>query len=121
MPCEAEVRSLRVRMTLPPSKLAPDRKLDFGDLCGSIISCPNECEMNQHMQGVSPYWRGLAVNVGKEKCCYTIADRMIHERCTLRDEHREYYVEDLIDHRHPAKFRMNYYRMEQIWSHIEKL
>ncbi|PIO69855.1 hypothetical protein TELCIR_08310 [Teladorsagia circumcincta] len=125
MPSDARIRSLREMLAVPPCKLAPDRKLDFGDQCGSVISCPDECEMNKLMMGISPFWAGSMKKANGKNCSCTRAEGTMRDRSTpsftLREDHKEYYLEDLIDHRQPEKFRMDYYRMEKIWSQLKKL
>ncbi|KAK6010979.1 hypothetical protein OSTOST_23947 [Ostertagia ostertagi] len=125
MPSDARIRSLREMLAVPPCKLAPDKKLDFGDQCGSVISCPDECEMNKLMMGISPFWTGSMKKPSDKNCSCTRAEGTMRDRSTpsftLRDDHKEYYLEDLVDHRQPEKFRMDYYRMEKIWSELKKL
>nr|CDJ97003.1 unnamed protein product [Haemonchus contortus] len=121
-------RSLRFMLALPPSKLSPNRKLDFGDHCDSIINCPEGSDMNQHMLGISPFWKTAKTNAIRKSWRCTRAGRIMRDSqrfgyfpsYLLRDDYKEYYVEDLIDHCNQTRYRIDYNRMEQIWSHLER-
>lgn len=52
---QKRIERLRYVLMMPPGKLAPDKKPDFGDHCGTIINCPDEIEMNRHMMVRNPY------------------------------------------------------------------
>ncbi|VDO69008.1 unnamed protein product [Heligmosomoides polygyrus] len=121
---EKKMQKLRVVLSLPPIKLEPDKKPDFGEHCGSVINCPDESEMNEHMLGISPFWKGSAAKTNGKKSARKRAAVLRERRASFtpsEDDYREYYVEDLIDYRDPAKFRDDYYRMEEIWSQLKDI
>ncbi|VDK60036.1 unnamed protein product, partial [Cylicostephanus goldi] len=46
---QKRIERLRYVLMLPPGKLAPEKKPDFGDHCGTVINSPDEVDMNKHM------------------------------------------------------------------------
>ncbi|EYC20042.1 hypothetical protein Y032_0023g838 [Ancylostoma ceylanicum] len=122
---QKRIERLRYVLMMPPGKLAPDKKPDFGDHCGSIINCPDEIEMNRHMMGISPFWRGPMVKSNTKGFYLTRTGRRMHDRdesyAPLDENHREYYLEDLVDYREPTRLRKDYSTMERIWSQLENL
>ncbi|RCN27226.1 hypothetical protein ANCCAN_27041, partial [Ancylostoma caninum] len=122
---QKRIERLRYVLMMPPGKLAPDKKPDFGDHCGTIINCPDEIEMNRHMMGISPFWRGPMVKSNTKGFYLTRTGRRMHDRdesyAPLDENHREYYLEDLVDYREPTRLRKDYSTMERIWSQLENL
>ncbi|RCN31432.1 hypothetical protein ANCCAN_22785 [Ancylostoma caninum] len=105
---QKRIERLRYVLMMPPGKLAPDKKPDFGDHCGTIINCPDEIEMNRHMM------------VGKS-IIIRVRLSLDESYAPLDENHREYYLEDLVDYREPTRLRKDYSTMERIWSQLENL
>uniref|UniRef100_A0A0K0DPN0 Protein kinase domain-containing protein n=1 Tax=Angiostrongylus cantonensis TaxID=6313 RepID=A0A0K0DPN0_ANGCA len=122
---QKRMQRLRLVLNLPPGKLPADRKPDFGEQCASVISCPDENEMNRHMLGISPFWKG-PLTKNNSKCFYlTRTGRRMHDKdesyTPLEDDYKEFYLEDLVDYRDPAVFRKDYSNMERIWTQLQNL
>ncbi|KAK6760274.1 hypothetical protein RB195_021670 [Necator americanus] len=119
------IERLRYVLMLPPGKLAPEKKPDFGDHCGTVISCPDEVEMNRYMLGISPFWRGPMVKNNTNAFYLTRTGRRMHDRdesySPLDENQKEYYLEDLVDYRESTRLRKDYSTMERIWSQLENL
>ncbi|KHJ94435.1 hypothetical protein OESDEN_05637 [Oesophagostomum dentatum] len=122
---QKRIERLRYVLMLPPGKLAPEKKPDFGDHCGTVISCPDEVEINRHMMGISPFWKGPMIKDNTKGFYLTRTGRRMHDRdesyTPLNENNKEYYLEDLVDYREPARLRKDYSAMEMMWSKLEHL
>ncbi|KAJ1371576.1 hypothetical protein KIN20_033552 [Parelaphostrongylus tenuis] len=122
---QKKIQRLRFVLSAPPCKLPPDRKPDFGEQCASVISSPDEADMNRLMLGISPFWKGPLLK-SNTKCFYlTRTGRRMHDKdefyLPLEDDYKEFYLEDLEDYRDPAVFRRDYSNMERLWEQLQKL
>ncbi|VDM74314.1 unnamed protein product [Strongylus vulgaris] len=122
---QKRIERLRCVLMLPPGKLAPEKKPDFGEHCGTVINCPDEVDMNRHMLGISPFWRGPMVKSNSKGFYLTRTGKRMHDRDEsykpLDENKREYYLEDLVDYREPTRLRRDFSTMERIWSQLQNL